>query len=46
MHIILGAPGSGKSTTIPLVAKLLPEWIVLDWDALMTCQSACWRRYS
>lgn len=36
MHIILGAPGSGKSTTIPLVAKLLPEWIVLDWDALMT----------
>lgn len=36
MHIILGAPGSGKSTTIPFVAKLLPEWVVLDWDALMT----------
>jgi len=35
MHIILGAPGSGKSTVIGLVASLLPTWIVLDWDALM-----------
>ena len=35
MHIVLGAPGPGKSTVIALVASQLPQWVVLDWDALM-----------
>lgn len=32
---VLGAPGSGKSTIVPLLAGLLPTHVVLDWDAFM-----------
>ena len=32
---VLGAPGSGKSTVAPLLAELLPEHMVFDWDAVM-----------
>lgn len=32
---ILGAPGSGKSTIAPALARLLPGHVVLDWDAFM-----------
>lgn len=32
---VLGAPGSGKSTVVPLLAALLPTHAVLDWDAFM-----------
>lgn len=35
MHVVLGAPGSGKTTITRKVADLLPAWIVLDWDGLM-----------
>lgn len=32
---VLGAPGSGKSSTVPALAELLPAHAVLDWDAFM-----------
>jgi shikimate kinase len=32
---VLGAPGSGKSTIVPLLAELLSAHVVLDWDAFM-----------
>jgi hypothetical protein len=32
---VLGAPGSGKSTVARPLAALLPDHVVLDWDALM-----------
>jgi energy-coupling factor transporter ATP-binding protein EcfA2 len=32
---VLGAPGSGKSTVVPLLKGLLPGHVVLDWDAFM-----------
>ncbi|MGH3165265.1 MAG: AAA family ATPase [Trebonia sp.] len=32
---VLGAPGSGKTTVMPLLATLLPTHAVLDWDAFM-----------
>ncbi|KAL5356414.1 hypothetical protein BJX96DRAFT_142782 [Aspergillus floccosus] len=35
IHYILGAPGSGKTTVMPYLRKLLPGWIVIDWDELM-----------
>ena len=37
---VLGAPGSGKSTIIPALAKLLPGHAVLDWDAFMVPAAA------
>lgn len=35
MHVILGAPGSGKSTILGALKARLPDRIVLDWDGLM-----------
>jgi len=35
IHYILGAPGSGKTVIIPYLRRLLPDWIVIDWDELM-----------
>ncbi|MEV7025133.1 AAA family ATPase [Kitasatospora sp. NPDC093558] len=32
---VLGAPGSGKTTIAPELARLLPGHVVLDWDAFM-----------
>lgn len=32
---VLGAPGSGKTTVAPALARLLPGHAVLDWDAFM-----------
>lgn len=32
---ILGAPGSGKTSIIPRLRELLPDRVVLDWDAFM-----------
>jgi shikimate kinase len=37
---VLGAPGSGKSTIVPLLAELLPIHVVLDWDAFMVPATA------
>ena len=34
-HYVLGAPGSGKSVIVPRLRGLLPDRVVLDWDALM-----------
>lgn len=35
IHYILGAPGSGKSSIVPLLRARMPDRVVLDWDALM-----------
>lgn len=35
MHFVLGAPGSGKSSITEQLRSLLPEWTIVDWDALM-----------
>lgn len=35
IHYILGAPGSGKTTIVSHLRRLLPGWIVVDWDELM-----------
>jgi broad-specificity NMP kinase len=32
---ILGAPGSGKTTTAPYLREALDGWVVYDWDALL-----------
>lgn len=32
---LLGAPGSGKSSLVEPLRRLLPGHVVLDWDALM-----------
>jgi hypothetical protein len=37
---VLGAPGSGKTMLIPLLAGLLPGYVVLDWDAFMVPAAA------
>jgi hypothetical protein len=37
---VLGAPGSGKSTIAPVLARLLPGYAVLDWDAFMRAAAA------
>jgi energy-coupling factor transporter ATP-binding protein EcfA2 len=37
---VLGAPGSGKTTVVPLLAGLLPGYVVLDWDAFMVPAAA------
>jgi hypothetical protein len=36
MHFVLGAPGSGKSAVTAPLRSLLPEWTIIDWDALIT----------
>lgn len=33
--VVLGAPGSGKTTVIEPLSALLPRRVVLDWDAFM-----------
>ena len=33
--VVLGAPGSGKTTVIEPLAALLPRHVLLDWDAFM-----------
>ena len=33
--VVVGAPGSGKSTVAPAMARLPPGHVVLDWDAFM-----------
>jgi chloramphenicol 3-O-phosphotransferase len=33
--VVLGAPGSGKSTVTPLLRALMPGCIVMDWDVFM-----------
>jgi hypothetical protein len=54
--VVLGAPGSGKSTIKPLLASLLPGHVILDWDAFMAPAAAlagheireypaCWPAY-
>ena len=35
MRYVLGAPGVGKTTALPLLPGRLPGWVVLDWDWLM-----------
>jgi hypothetical protein len=35
IHYVLGAPGSGKSRIVPRLRTLLPDRVVLDWDAFM-----------
>jgi hypothetical protein len=35
INYVLGAPGSGKSLIIPRLRALLPDRVVLDWDAFM-----------
>ncbi|SDS78483.1 (d)CMP kinase [Microlunatus soli] len=35
INYVLGAPGSGKSRIIPRLRALLPDRVVLDWDAFM-----------
>lgn len=35
INYVLGAPGSGKSLIVPLLRKLLPDRVVLDWDTFM-----------
>jgi hypothetical protein len=35
INYVLGAPGSGKSSIVPLLRELLPGRVVLDWDAFM-----------
>ncbi|WP_156253995.1 AAA family ATPase [Pseudactinotalea terrae] len=35
MRYVLGAPGVGKTTALPLLRERLPGWVVLDWDWLM-----------
>jgi broad-specificity NMP kinase len=35
MSCVLGAPGAGKSTVVEPLRRLLRDWVVLDWDALM-----------
>jgi broad-specificity NMP kinase len=36
MTYVLGAPGSGKTTLVPLLRTVLPTHIVVDWDAYMS----------
>jgi broad-specificity NMP kinase len=33
---VLGAPGSGKTAVAPLLRRVLPACVVLDWDAYMS----------
>jgi broad-specificity NMP kinase len=35
LFMVLGAPGSGKSTIVPELVTQLDDFVVLDWDALM-----------
>jgi hypothetical protein len=40
LTIVLGAPGSGKSTVTPVLRASLPRHVVLDWDAFMPAAEA------
>jgi Mg-chelatase subunit ChlI len=37
---VLGAPGSGKTAAVRPLASLLPDHVVLDWDAFMAPAAA------
>jgi hypothetical protein len=39
MTIVLGAPGSGKTTVAPLLRGVLTTHVVVDWDACMPAAS-------
>jgi AAA domain len=36
---VLGAPGSGKTTLAPVLRRLLPGCVVIDWDSFMDAAS-------
>jgi predicted kinase len=40
LHLIVGTWGSGKSSVVPHLNKLLPECVVFDWDAIIPGISA------
>jgi hypothetical protein len=40
ISVVLGAPGSGKSTVVPLLKDLLPSHVIVDWDDFMTPAAA------
>lgn len=40
LHLLTGPWGSGKSTLVPHLARLLPEVVVFDWDVLLPGLSA------
>ena len=40
LHLLTGPWGAGKTTLVPLVAELLPEAVVFDWDVLLPGLSA------
>lgn len=40
LHLLTGPWGAGKSTLVPHLARLLPEVVVFDWDALLPGLSA------
>jgi energy-coupling factor transporter ATP-binding protein EcfA2 len=35
LFLLTGPWASGKSTLVPLLARLLPEVVVLEWDTLL-----------
>ncbi len=37
---VVGAPGSGKSTVVPLLRELLPSHVIVDWDDFMAPAAA------
>lgn len=37
---VVGAPGSGKTAVAPHLRRLLDEWVVFDWDALLESATA------
>ena len=32
LTMVLGAPGSGKSTIAPVLRRLLTQHVIVDWD--------------
>jgi hypothetical protein len=40
LHLLTGPWASGKSSLVPHLARLLPEVVVFDWDALLPGLSA------
>jgi predicted kinase len=36
LTMVLGAPGSGKTTITPVLRRLLPRHVVIDWDDFMS----------
>lgn len=40
LRYVLGAPGSGKTSVVPHLRRLLPRSVILDWDSLMEAAGA------